>query len=208
MIVLDRGLRYDQLLAYVERNPSLSVLEIGVARCETTIRLMAYANLLGGRPRYVGVDLFDSMTDALFEQAMLTENKRPRSYGQTRSFLREILGPALAERILLVEGLSHEALCTLRVHGFRFDLIFLDGGHTYEVAQGDWQQAQHLLADGGTIVFDDYPNWGVGRVVDEIDRGQWNVRVLEKVDTFKNLQPDEGNSSPTRQFQLVEVIRR
>jgi hypothetical protein len=54
-----RGLRYDQLLAYVERNPSLSVLEIGVARCETTVRLVAYAGLLGGLPRYVGIDLFE-----------------------------------------------------------------------------------------------------------------------------------------------------
>ena len=64
------------------------------------------------------------------------------------------------------------------------DLIFIDGGHSYETVRSDWSYCLELVHPGSVIFFDDYPRWGVGRLVDGIDRAHWNVAILEPGDTF------------------------
>lgn len=206
-ISLHSGLRYDQLLTYIERKPSLSILEIGVARAANTIRIMAYADSIGGRPLYTGIDLFGSVTEEAIEESFCCENKRPLSVEKTMETLRSLLGPEIAMRIVLLEGYSNDVLPVLRRQEFRYDLIFIDGGHSYEAVSSDWQACQQLMADGGVIVFDDYPNWGIKPTVDGIDRQEWNVRVLEHKDVFKNHRTDE-DPSEFRSHQLAEVTRR
>ena len=206
-IRLKSGLRYDQLLQYVERNPSLSILEIGVARAANTLRMMAYADRLGGTPKYVGIDLFGSLTPEQFEESFCHENKRPQTREQTMDMLRKMLGPQIALRIMLLEGLSNDVLPQLRRQDLCFDLIFIDGGHSYEMVRSDWNWCQNLLAPGGTIVLDDYPNWGIGPTVHEIDSTRWNVRILPHTDVFQNHRTDE-NPEAFRRHQLVEVTRR
>jgi Methyltransferase domain len=46
-------------------------------------------------------------------------------------------------------------------------LIFIDGGHDYETACSDSENAKRLVADGGAIVWHDYndPEWEVTRAV-------------------------------------------
>ena len=34
------------------------------------------------------------------------------------------------------------------------------------------------------MYFDDYPNWGIGPVVDGIDSGLWDIEVMEIEDEF------------------------
>jgi len=45
---------------------------------------------------------------------------------------------------------------------FRCDLIYVDGGHTYDVALADMLNLGSLASDvtgGAVIMFDDYPSW-------------------------------------------------
>jgi hypothetical protein len=206
-IPLASGLRYDQLLAYIAERPSLSILEIGVARAANTMRMLAFADWLGGKPRYTGIDLFGSLTDQQFEKSYCSANKRPMSRDATLANLRLLLGDDIAGRIELLEGLSHNVLPRLLARGRKYDLIFIDGGHSYEDVSSDWLSCQQLLAPGGTIAFDDYPNWGVGPTVAEIDPARWQVRVLPQRDSFQNHRTDE-DPSPVRHHQLVEARRR
>lgn len=200
-------LRYDQLLRYVRRKPSLSILEIGVARAANTLRLMAYADAIGGRPWYSGIDLFGSLTDSQLQDSFCNDAKRPLSREQTMEMLREVLGPEISLRIMLFEGPSSEVLPVLRSQAFLYDLIFIDGGHSYPIVSSDWQHCQHLITPQGVIVFDDFPNWGVPGTIAGIDRREWNVNVLDHVDVFHNHRTDE-DPAPFRMHQLVEVTRR
>jgi hypothetical protein len=72
------------------------------------------------------------------------------------------------------------------------DLAFIDGGHSYETVAADWANIQRFLHAGSVVYFDDYhnpeaescENFGVARLVDEIDRRKWKVEILEPADTF------------------------
>lgn len=206
-VPLASGLRYDQLLNYVAERPSLSILEIGVARAANTLRMMAFADWLGGQPYYTGVDLFGQLTDEQFAHSFCSVNKRPLSVENTKAFLLVYLGEPIVRRIELLEGYSHDVLPKLIDAGRKYDLIFIDGGHSRADVNRDWLNSQRLLNPGGTIVFDDYPNWGIGPTVHSIDQTKWNVRVLPHRDTFQNHRTDE-DPSPVRHHQLVEAKRR
>ncbi len=194
-------------MGYIAANPSLSILEIGVAQAANAMRMMAFADCLGGKPRYVGVDLFGSLTEELFVREVRAKKKRPRTRAETMDLLRETLGEDIALRMTLLEGFSRDVLAELINAKMQFDLIFIDGGHSYDVVRDDWEKSQQLLAPGGVIVFDDYPNYGVGRLVHEIDPNLWDARVLEKTDRFQNIFRDL-DPAPELDFQLVQVLRR
>ena len=49
-------------------------------------------------------------------------------------------------------------------------MVIVDGGHSYEVAKSDTQNALRLVRNGGVIAWDDYGDFwpGVKRAVDEL----------------------------------------
>jgi predicted O-methyltransferase YrrM len=50
------------------------------------------------------------------------------------------------------------------------DLVFVDGAHTYDYVRSDSQNALHVLAPGGVIIWDDcnYQNPGVSKALHEL----------------------------------------
>ena len=55
----------------------------------------------------------------------------------------------------------------------RIDLVFIDGGHSYEYAMADSVQARRLLSPNGIILWHDYPTWpGVWYCLENLSR-QW-----------------------------------
>ena len=72
-----------------------------------------------------------------------------------------------------------------------FDVAFLDGGHSYETVRSDWLALIPLFHSGSVVFFDDYIvgraadalGCGVAKVVDEIDRSQYRVKLLHPIDT-------------------------
>ncbi len=198
------GMRYEQLLAYVDANPSLSILEIGVARGRNALLMLEHARSRGGTPHYTGVDVFELMTEELRRAENTSAKKRPLSREQTLAELRKSVGAELADRIELHCGFSHDVLERFIEEGRRFDLIFIDAGHSFEAVSGDWERCQRLMGPDSTVVFDDYPNWGVGPTVSGIDPTRWRVRVLERADVVPR-EPTEDDPATRRSFQLVEV---
>jgi len=74
----------------------------------------------------------------------------------------------------------------------KFDLIFIDGGHSQETVYKDWVLSQQLLDKDGVIYFDDYTNlkglknsgFGINYVVNEIDIKMWKVEIFRIRDWF------------------------
>lgn len=86
------------------------------------------------------------------------------------------------DRITKLKGKSADVLKTLPRRK-TYDLIYIDGDHSYEGALIDAQLAYPLLKKGGVLIFDDYDNaeFGVRRAVDEF---------LENADGFEVLRQD------------------
>jgi hypothetical protein len=71
------------------------------------------------------------------------------------------------ERVTKLKGRSADML--KKIYRQRFDLIYIDGDHTYEAVKKDAELAWPLLRRGGLLIFDDYNNdeFGVRQAVDE-----------------------------------------
>lgn len=71
------------------------------------------------------------------------------------------------DRVTKLKGRSEDALKA--IYRQRFDLIYIDGHHTYEAVKRDIELSWRLLKSGGLMIFDDYDNndFGVRQAVDE-----------------------------------------
>jgi predicted O-methyltransferase YrrM len=78
-----------------------------------------------------------------------------------------ISDPEVSDQIKLILGDSREI--DFSPYYGKMGMVIVDGGHSYEVAKSDTEQALRMLRDGGIIVWDDYsPVWpGVMRAIDE-----------------------------------------
>lgn len=87
------------------------------------------------------------------------------------------------ERHIFIEADSRGYLRQLSTSNRKFDLIYIDGDHLYDVAKSDIYKAEALLQPGGIMIVDDadpnHQHFGVGRAVNEFcaERGFRSVRV-------------------------------
>ncbi len=81
---------------------------------------------------------------------------------------------------------SRETVEGARQHA-PFDFVFIDGGHTYDVAMADWQNYYPMVREGGMLAFHDiaYPDnnrdgYAVGKVWRKVrENGQWQEIIRE-----------------------------
>ncbi len=59
----------------------------------------------------------------------------------------------------------------------KMDLIFIDGGHDYDVVKSDWENCKKLMHCKTAVFFHDYDVEGVKRVVDGISDG-FSVKII------------------------------
>lgn len=60
------------------------------------------------------------------------------------------------ERIDRIIGRSQNSTIVTQVRGFApFDFLFIDGGHTAEEVESDWNNYAPMVREGGTIAFHD-----------------------------------------------------
>jgi len=86
-----------------------------------------------------------------------------------------------AQRFRLLMGSSDVRLAELVSNGAKFDLILIDGGHTYEDAFIDMHYARSLLDEGGVVVLDDVDWPGVANAI------SWHERALGHI--WTKLEP-------------------
>jgi hypothetical protein len=131
---------------------------------------------------YVGVDLFESNFSN--EIAVSEISLKPRS----KSFVEQYL-KFLNAKVELYEGTSSEILTKLK---YKFDLIIIDGGHSYATVKVDFENSLKLLDKEGAIFFDDYTNkagvtrggFGINSVIHEIDKSKFKIVKCINRDLF------------------------
>jgi hypothetical protein len=177
--------RYFHLWQEVQRLRPRRIVEIGVFRGETGARLIEHALLYQDRVDYWGFDLFaEGATSALLEAeaAIVTPPLALESVYQRLQHPRAT--------VHLIPG---DTKITLpRTDMPPADLVFIDGGHSYETVTADWLNVQRILHERTVVYFDDYTNaaaeihehYGVKRLLDGLRRSQWRVEILEPADTY------------------------
>lgn len=85
------------------------------------------------------------------------------------------------DRVKKLKGKSADVLKTLHP-GNTYDLIYIDGDHSYEGALADVQLAYPMLEQGGIMIFDDYDNaeFGVKKAIDEFLESASGFEVLRE----------------------------
>lgn len=127
------------------------VLEIG-SYCGRSTICLAH-----GSKSVVAVDTFDGRD---------TPNVKP-----TFEKFGENLARHNVNNVKVVRELSKDALAKLRIDGWKFDLVFIDGSHAYESVLEDIKGSLHVLNRGGLLAFHDYGRTidpGVKQAVDEL----------------------------------------
>jgi predicted O-methyltransferase YrrM len=160
-----------------------TLLEIGVWQGVTARQLIEHALAVSGRVDYWGFDLFAEGMNAelMVEEAAL----KPLAMAEVRERLA-----VTGANVHLVAGNTKDTLPVAKLPPI--DVAFIDGGHSYETVKSDWNNVIRFLHERSVVYFDDYnnveaearANFGVKRLVDEIDRREWQVDLLSPVDSF------------------------
>jgi hypothetical protein len=186
-IKIARNIDRKQFVCQIIRNEKPhSILEIGTRNGTLAKKMLSTCQELGVNPSYVGIDLFSELMD---ENIYVSEiSQWPNSL---ESVYLELSKSFPDCRIELLQGFSNKVLEELV--GQEFDLIVIDGGHSFETVLSDWNYSQKLIKSTGSIVFDDYTDEkgstkgkiGVKKVIDDfIDTKTWQIVKFSTVDVF------------------------
>jgi hypothetical protein len=174
------------IIKHIRKNKPNRILEIGVHQGDFAKRMVSGLNLKDlSRYEYTGIDLFAELqtTEIYNREVTLWPDSRNTVHSKLKLEFPEL-------NIRLFAGFSDEQLGLLI--GEKFDLIFIDGGHSQETVYKDWVLSQQLLGKDGVIYFDDYTNlkglknsgFGINYVVNEIDIRMWKVEIFRIRDWF------------------------
>ena len=143
---------------YIRKNKCKKILEIGVADGENakTMVKIATQNSSPEEVEYYGVDLFEG-----------------NRIEQVRQKLQET-----GCKFKLFKGDSVRTLPRVLKDLPKMDLIFIDGGHSHEVAKSDWENSKSLIHEETAVFFYNYDFSGVKRVVDDISREEYQVKII------------------------------
>lgn len=135
------------MLDYVSTNHCENILEIGTHRGDTGSELIKHS--LNKNVNYYGVDVFNEGWSEKIEYE--DQSIPPHSKEVVESYLNQY-----SQNVFLFPGTSKERHKDIESLGIKFDLIWIDGGHSYNTVRDDFFMYKSLLKEDGVIFFDDY----------------------------------------------------
>jgi predicted O-methyltransferase YrrM len=135
-------MRYKQLASICKERQPKVVLEIGTWNGERALEIMQACEA-----EYFGFDLFEEATEETDIQE-LNVKKHCRM---------EDVKKKLNGRSQLIKGNTRDTLPEFAENCEKtVDLAYIDGGHSIETIQSDWNNIRPLMAPDGVVIFDDY----------------------------------------------------
>lgn len=198
--------RYARIPEIIRENNCKTLMEIGVYRGYRAKAMLLAALETPGVAEYYGFDLFEDYTDVVGE----TETEKeaaPRPWPMNVVY-QKIKG--IGVNVQLFKGFSRDTLPIFLKMNIRPDFVFIDGGHSFETVENDWNYVKQIA--NGIVVFDDYLSacedvgWGCNRTVDSID--DWEKEIIEPPDEFllKKVGSDKRFYSKTWLIKLWKNV--
>ena len=192
-------MRYRYLVKKVTEHKCKKIMEIGTHQGYHSVQMIQYSALLDNRTDnidYYGFDFFKPYEIDVNSGDV----KIPFDIEKVRSILKS--GGQYANRgayayknlildeknIHLYKGDTRQTIPEFVSSNpdLKMDLIFIDGGHSIENIQTDWNNIQPLIDESTVIIFDDYNkpelDWGCNTIVNNLNLNDWNVEVLPECD--------------------------
>ena len=180
------------LLDQIYKNRPKNFLEVGVLQGVTARNVCeVLKEIYQNEFKYIGIDLFSS-SNLLFDKKEKTLKQQKISNPFKNfyfNFLRkENLNSKKAvskllkkfnNNISLYEGYSDKILNSIDIS--YIDMVFLDGGHSYETVKKDLKILITKLKKNKIIICDDYDlkNYGIKRAVDEF-RLEYKIEMVNE----------------------------
>jgi predicted O-methyltransferase YrrM len=133
-------MRYEQILAAVRQKQPKVIVEVGTwngRRAQAMLSLCPDAT-------YYGFDLFEDAT---------VENDREEMNVKPHHYMDNIHQRLDGYKAFLYKGNTRE---TLKNFNEKVDFVWLDGGHSVETIQSDWDNLKRCLMPDAWVFFDDY----------------------------------------------------
>lgn len=201
--------RYKNLLEQIDLVAPRFILEFGVWKGYTAVRMIKHALQYRQDVHYFGIDTFQNIT--VEQAAYENHTKAMAQYKETLKYLDSEIGQA---RHSVVMGESKKMFRKIRRNFMKnifytkhCDLIFIDGGHSVATILHDWLAAESIMDDKTVVIFDDYykdiTDVGAFHVIEYgVNRRLFDIEYLQPVDMFKTA---DGRPQPT---QMVKVTRK
>lgn len=184
--------RYSQIFKLIEEHKPSKFMEIGTWNGDNAVKMINYAkNFTQETITYLGFDLFEYFNKSKTEFCP----KKPANWRLVYNKLYKH-----TKHVFLVIGDTRDTLkqnsdliFTNNIY-FPLDFIFIDGGHSLETIQNDWNYCRNFYGNKNTVfLFDDYYHertlslqYGCKQLIESLDKTIFNVEHLPIVDKCNN----------------------
>ena len=181
------------LLNQIDLYKPKNFLEVGVFQGVTSRNVCEKLDKINnGKFQFHGIDLFEDSNKNIDSKEMTIKHQKLSnpfkhlffnlilkkdlfSIESISSFLKKF-----KNNVFLYKGFSHNEL--LKIDLSKIDMVFLDGGHSYETVSKDLFLILKAIKKGKVIICDDYDqvNYGVKKAVDELQNKVSEIKGLNK----------------------------
>ena len=181
------------LLNQIELYKPKKFLEVGVFQGVTSRNICEKLNIIhGGHFSFYGIDIFEDSSSSVDNKEMTVKHNKisnPFKHLLFNIILKKDLFSIdsiykflnkFRDKVFLYKGFSNTEL--LKIDLSSIDMIFLDGGHSYETVSNDLSIILKKIKKGKIIICDDYDQitYGVKKAVDELNGKVSEIKELNK----------------------------
>jgi len=181
------------LLNQIDIYKPKNFLEVGVFQGVTSRNVCEKLNVINKEEfSFHGIDIFEETNNVIDNKEMTVKHNRisnPFKHLLFNLILKKDLFSIdsiykflkkFKSNVYLYKGFSDTAL--LQIDLSKIDMIFLDGGHSYETVSSDLSIILKSISKGKIIICDDYNqvSYGVKKAVDELNGQVSEIKELNK----------------------------
>ena len=181
------------LLNQIELYKPKNFLEVGVFQGVTSRNICEKLNIIhGDHFSFYGIDIFEDSSSSVDNKEMTVKHNKisnPFKHLLFNIILKKDLFSIesiykflnkFKDKVFLYKGFSNTEL--LKIDLSLIDMIFLDGGHSYETVSSDLSIILKKIKKGKIIICDDYDQitYGVKKAVDELKGKVSEIKELNK----------------------------
>tara|TARA_Y100000401_G_C8315455_1_gene222139 strand:+ start:832 stop:1416 length:585 start_codon:yes stop_codon:yes gene_type:complete len=170
--------RYYCLAKEIAKLKPNTILEVGTHNGRSARIMLEEAVKHNSSVKYFGFDLFEDMTEELAVE---------EHHGKKLPSMSIASQKLASYNVAFIKGNTKETLREFS-HDEPIDFVFIDGGHSVETIQSDWDNVKRLISDSSVVIFDDYykerEDVGCKTVVDSLDSEGYKVEEVESGISF------------------------
>lgn len=170
--------RYSYINAEINICKPQIIMEIGTFMGHRAESMISTAMKHKKDVAYYGFDLFDDFKE--FEKEFCY-----KGVANVEKVKRKL---SKFKNINLIKGNTKETLKNFNINP---DFVFLDGGHSLETIENDWNNVYRLMKKNTVVIFDDYyynrDDVGAKKIISEILKdSNFKVKMYDNPDTFND----------------------